>query len=288
MRDTKQLYYQLKSSLEEGTRGKPEIYDFIDVNGKFRLSRREFIRRFIITTGVFLTLLTGCKVEKPKTVYSETENAVNVETIVWQTIQAVDSVTSVTFSPDGRLLAWGSVHSTVELWDVAKGKLVKTLEWQGGEVNSVAFSPDGRLLASGSNTIRLWDVATGKQIKTLVSEFPYDGLVYCVTFSSDGRLLASAINQYAVIWDVTTGKQIETLEALWEAMINSVAFSPDGNLLASGSNDTNVMLWDVAKGKLIKTLERPRGWTTAVAFSPDGRLLASGGDDGTIILWEIL
>lgn len=65
------------------------------------------------------------------------------------------SISGVTFSPDGRLLA--SAADKVRLWDVVTGDLRAIVE-HGAE--SVAFSPDGRLLASGGGdgTVRLWDV----------------------------------------------------------------------------------------------------------------------------------
>lgn len=55
------------------------------------------------------------------------------------------SVSSVTFSPDGKQVVSGSYDNTVRLWDAVMGAALQTLEGHSSSVSSVAFSPGGKL-----------------------------------------------------------------------------------------------------------------------------------------------
>jgi WD40 repeat protein len=142
------------------------------------------------------------------------------------------AIRSVAFSPDGRWLASGAKDNTVKIWEVATGRLLRTLYGHGSAVNAVAASPDGKLLASGSGStydiryaklyfqggqiggpredtsVRLWDVATGRQIRIFSG---HTLAVMALAFSADGRTLTSASSDFIKVWDVASGKEVRSL-----------------------------------------------------------------------------
>jgi WD40 repeat protein len=211
------------------------------------------------------------------------------QTLAWHndgvhSVGSNDSVHSVAFSPDGKLLASRSWDNTIKLWDVASGALKKTLT-NSQQVESLAVSPDDQLFATGSwdNNIRLCDMATGTLRKTLIGNH---GIVFLVVFSPDGKLLASATGGKTImLWDVASGTLRLTLTG-HSHNVESIAFSPDERLLASGSGDKTIRLWDVASGTVWQTLTGHNDSVYSVAFSPDGKLLASGSEDKTIQMWR--
>jgi WD40 repeat protein/DNA-binding SARP family transcriptional activator len=195
-------------------------------------------------------------------------------------------VNSVTFSPDGRLLAVGTEEGEIRLWQVATGQPAGICRGHANAIRSVAFSPDGRLLVSGSKdqTVRLWDVRTGQCLNTLRGHTDW---VRSVAFSPTGEILASGSDDQTVrLWDARTGQCLNTLpgHTNW---VNSVTFSPTGEILASGGADRTVRLWDAHTGQALHTLHGHTDWVNSVAFSPTGESLASGSADRTVRLWDV-
>jgi WD40 repeat protein len=97
-----------------------------------------------------------------------------------------NSVSSVAFSSDGRLIVIGSGDNTLKLRDAKSGALMKTFEGHHDSVSSVAFSSDGRFIVSGSmdHTLKLWDASTGGLLATY---FVVDG--HGVAYTPDDRFV---------------------------------------------------------------------------------------------------
>lgn len=203
---------------------------------------------------------------------------------------AYDSVQSVAFSPDGKILAIaiGELLSPspgkIKLLNVATGTELWTLEGHIRDVNSVVFSPDGQVLASAGGAlsndaamVKLWDVATGRELATLIG---HRESVQSVAFSPNGKILASGSYDNTVkLWDVVTHREVAVLQNT--GAVESLAFSPDGRILAVNDMYGDVTLWDpISKTNLVTLSGSCK--LCFLAFSPDGRLLARGGT-----LWDV-
>ncbi len=107
-----------------------------------------------------------------------------------RTLQGWGGETKAAHSPDGELVAIGSMDLSIRLHAAADGALVARLRGHTAIVYAVDFSPDGRSLVSGGSdrTVRIWDVQTG-QVRTTLRG--HEAEVVEVAFAPDGRSVAS-------------------------------------------------------------------------------------------------
>ncbi|MBW4608643.1 MAG: hypothetical protein KME22_15900 [Hassallia sp. WJT32-NPBG1] len=234
-------------------------------------------------------LKAGRKLQKAIWVDSETRE--QVKTALSQSVSEVRErnrlekhflgVNSVTFSPDGQIIASASADNKIILW-YPDGRWFKILSGHQNVVNSVSFSPDGQIIASASQdkTVKL----SSLDAKEPITLSGHRDVVNSAKFSPNGQIIASASKDKTIkLWS-PNGKLLRTFTPHQEPVLD-VAWSPDGKILASASADETIKLWTI-DGKLIKILAGHKDAVKSLAWSPDGKIIASGSLDRTINLWS--
>ncbi|MEO8607271.1 MAG: hypothetical protein ABI690_05285 [Chloroflexota bacterium] len=208
------------------------------------------------------------------------------------TIQPVTNefgiLTSVGWSPNGKLLAIGSVMEpfSLKIWDA--NTYLQLNQFTAGWVERLAWHPD-----SDSNKIIVADdnggtaFVSGIDTPSTVS-FSHIGRndpATAMNWNSDGSQIAIGYNGgKIVIWSTYTNTQVSNMDTGVQGRIYALAWSTDDQQLASTNGNGMVQIWNTSTGELIESLP---GTSAAVAFSPDGRKLVYAAGPGAIQIVDV-
>ena len=186
---------------------------------------------------------------------------------------------SLDFHPSGRLLACGRGvrdnrgHATIEVFDPAKRKLLKSFEIPATHVHGL-FLPDvTRILTYGYNCrLDLWDDGSGHLFRCKKKLKGWGGPL---ARSADGRFAALGAGAAVSVWDLLTQTEVLVLKG-HKRCVKSVGFSPTDSVLASGGADGTVRLWDTATGSEVACIAVGTGGQTvwSLKYLESGRRLA--------------
>ncbi len=102
------------------------------------------------------------------------------------------------------------------------------------------------IAVEGDTSMRVWNMADGSLVRTIMIPLPHGYDVLSAAFSSDRKLLATGLGDGTIwLWRVEDLSLLNrfTFNQNW-ASVNELAFSPDGNWLAATSDSGNeVRVW---------------------------------------------
>lgn len=177
-------------------------------------------------------------------------------------------VSSVSFSPDGQLIATSSWSGLCKLWAVPSLEHRRTLRAHNVNADKVTWHPQATLsqdpqavnLASCGvdGSVFLWALEgeTEEPLHSLTGHAPHR--VASVAFHPAGTLLATACYDHSWrLWDLGAGGGPEELlhQEGHSKGVHDVAFQGDGSLAASAGRDSFGRVWDLRTGRCIMFME---------------------------------
>ena len=165
-------------------------------------------------------------------------------------------ITSLSYSPDGRSMIFGSFDGTVSFWNLILNRRFWIMKLFDMPVYCVNYAPNGKKVAVASNdgTIKIIDIISRKVL---------------------------------IHFDKAHTQILDNREHIGiEKFVNSVKFSYSGKQLASGSSDYTMKLFDLEKKSELKHFREFKNWVRSVDFSPDDSMLVGCDYAGNVLIYS--
>ncbi|KAF9903748.1 hypothetical protein EC991_003396 [Linnemannia zychae] len=168
----------------------------------------------------------------------------------------------ISFSADGRWIAFGGFNRKICVHNTSTGELVATLKGHSDVITGVVYSPDSSLLGSSSwdCTVRLWDTTTNKLAAILRA---HSNWVRCLDYSTCGKWIVTGSKDLTLrLWDVqssvssasdqineSTGVCVSVVQPFF-APVTHVSWNPNGEMeFVSSSAEHVIQAWKVVVGE---------------------------------------
>ncbi|MCH8147901.1 MAG: WD40 repeat domain-containing protein, partial [Planctomycetes bacterium] len=196
-----------------------------------------------------------------------------------------EPASTVSFSPDAKLIAAGTETGRVKFWLTETGEDARSVAGHNGAVNAIAFHPKVPQVATAGadGTVRIWNlpVPPRELIKLAAPQ-------RVVAANADGKqVIAGGDDKTAYLWKLANEKNPPAKLTGHDSPIHSAAFRVDGKQVATGDESGVVRFWNPADGKPQFTLGAHSGSVTSISFHAQNGLVATGGVDGAVTIWQV-
>ncbi len=188
-------------------------------------------------------------------------------------------------SSKGRFAAIGGAAGSVQIIDLATGRLIWKKNLQKASLTALHFSleEDRLLIVLRDGSASVWDAERGKRL----GSFQSAGEIVSARFlGGSEKCVLGRESGVVQIWEQTkkTGWKFNQEFVAHTNAVSVIEPQMDGSRFLTGSADGSLALWDAAKGKLLQRWQHAAPLSSA-AISADGKRFASAGQDGSVKVW---
>ncbi|KAI7840354.1 hypothetical protein COHA_005900 [Chlorella ohadii] len=212
-------------------------------------------------------------------------------------VELDEAPVALALSPKQQLIAVATVDDSIQLLDVASGKVAHMLGGHSGGTNGLAFLSGNSLASVGEDgCARLWNVARGSCLHELAVDAEgadragqWGHSVNHLTVAPGAKSFACAAGRLVTIFTLgSSAQQAPSKRVLGplESTIESLRFDRRGNLLATYNN--GVSYWDFTR-TLDEKQELPLPAPGAMLcgdVTPSGDYIVAGCHDATVHIYH--
>ena len=208
-----------------------------------------------------------------------------------------DTLFGVSFSPDGKNVAFGCADKTVRMLRVADGEELLRFRNHAEWVLGTCFTKDGKRLVSGGRdkALKIIDLANGRFVDDINN--PIEPILALARHPEEDTVVYGGARGTPMIYRISDNQKrtaarndTNLLRALerQSGAVHAVAFSRDGALVAAGGVDPLVRVQDVKTGKRVAVLRGHTGPVFSIAFHPGlaQPRVATAGFDGRVRFYD--
>uniref|UniRef100_A0A673BEL8 Uncharacterized protein n=1 Tax=Sphaeramia orbicularis TaxID=375764 RepID=A0A673BEL8_9TELE len=185
------------------------------------------------------------------------------------------------FVPGDRQIILGTKSGKLQIFELASGSLLETVDAHDGAVWSLCLAPDQRGIVTGSadKTVKFWEFELIKDQGTWSIQEMFCDIV-------DSTLIATgSADRNVKIWGLDFGDCHRSMFAHDDSVM-FLQFVPKTHLFFTAGKDKKIKQWDADKFEHIQTLEGHHREVWCLTISPSGDYIVSSGHDKSLRLWE--
>ncbi|KXS20184.1 cell cycle regulatory protein [Gonapodya prolifera JEL478] len=199
-----------------------------------------------------------------------------------------DTVTGVSWSGKGNVLAVGTNKGYVQLWDVAKGKMFRSMRGHGARVGSIAWNGD--VVSSGGRDRTIFHRDTRDKSDYFRTLYGHKQEICGLKWNVDDQMMASGGNDnQLLIWDKFEATPRHILAA-HSAAVKAIAWSPhQRGLLASGGGtaDRRIRFWNASSGQCLQEVDTTQQVCNLAWSQTSVELVSTHGySNNQVLIWD--
>lgn len=189
----------------------------------------------------------------------------------------------ISFTPNPSLIVSGDFSGNLNLWDLKKHKLIKTISAHEKPINHISFNDRKKtfLTCSNDSTVKLWSLYTNRKIDTIKINgipthaiFNEKGNQYYI-FTKSGEIFSKHVHR----------QKTERISKINTDFLDAILSENQQNILTC--DDESIKIISLKEGKVIKEIKNPYSSYFMKIGIYSGDTIISWSENGIISYWDM-